>query len=358
MRVIVSAGGTGGHIYPAISIINKIKEKEPNSEILYIGTHDRMERDIIPALDINYVAIEIKGFKRKLSKDNFTTLNLIRKAIKRSKKIISDFKPDVVIGVGGYVTGPVLYAAYRMKVPTFIHEQNSVPGLTNKILSSFVTKIGVSFVESMKYFDPKKVVYTGNPCGEEALSKHKIKKEALNLIPSKKLVLMVMGSLGAKRVNDKMQNAFAKFRDKNYEFLYVSGQEHYKNIDQTKLPGNVHVVPYINELSRVLKVTDVFISRAGASTLSEIIALNVPTILIPSPYVTNNHQYKNAIELVDDNAALLLEEKDFTEDLLINKIDEIINNDDLSNSLRKNLKNKGVVNSSTIIYELLKSITK
>lgn len=356
MRVIVSAGGTGGHIYPAISIINKIKEQEPNSEILYIGTHDRMERDIIPALDINYVAIEIKGFSRSLSKSNLKNLNLIRKALIKCKKIIKDFKPDVVIGVGGYVTGPVLLAAYQMKVPTFIHEQNSVPGLTNKILGKIATKVGVSFEDSTRYFDKNKVFYTGNPCGEDALSKKRIKKEVLGLDPNKKLVLMVMGSLGSKRINDKMDQILPQFKNKDYQFMYVSGHNYYEHLNQKKLPENVHVKPYINELTRVLKETDVLISRAGASTLSEIIALQVPTILIPSPHVTNNHQYKNAMDLVNSNAALLLEEQNLNGPNLLKKIDDIINNESLTKNIKTNLKAKGVLDSSTIIYNLLKDI--
>jgi UDP-N-acetylglucosamine--N-acetylmuramyl-(pentapeptide) pyrophosphoryl-undecaprenol N-acetylglucosamine transferase len=219
MRAIVTAGGTGGHIYPAIAIINKIKQKEPNSEILYIGTHNRMEKDIIPSYDINYMALEVTGFKRSLSLSNVKTITNFFKAIKKAKKIISDFNPDIVIGVGGYVTAPVIYSAKKLGYKTFIHEQNSIPGLSNKFLSRYADKIGLSLPNSVKYFPKDKVIYTGNPCSEDALNKKVIDKREYGLMPDKKLVIIVLGSLGSSILNEQITRSLSLFNDKEYEVL-------------------------------------------------------------------------------------------------------------------------------------------
>ena len=200
MRVVISAGGSGGHIYPALAIINKIKEKEPNSEFLYIGTHDRMENDIVPKYGIPFKTIKIYGMYRNIFK-NFKTIACFMKAIKDAKKMIKEFNPDVVIGVGGYVTTPVLYAGHKLGYKTFIHEQNSIPGKANKMASKFADKIAVSFPSSKKAFDESKVVITGNPVGEDAKNVKAAKKEEFGLDPKKKLVLFVMGSQGASTVN-------------------------------------------------------------------------------------------------------------------------------------------------------------
>jgi len=355
MRVIVSAGGTGGHIYPALAIINKIKEKEPNSEILYIGTHNRMEKDIVPAYDISYVSLTITGFKRSLSWENVKTVRYFLKAIKKAKKIIRDFKPDVVIGVGGYVTAPVVYAAHKLHIKTFIHEQNSVPGLSNKFLSRYATKIGVSFENTLSYFDSKKALYTGNPCSEEAILKPKMKKAEYHLQSDKKLVLIVMGSLGSLKVNEKIVSLLPKFHKKPYEVLYVTGKEYYDEIKTCDHPSNVIIVPYVHDLVKLMKVTDIMVSRAGASTMSEIVAIEVPTILVPSPYVTNNHQMKNAMDLVSQKAAVLLEENHLEN--LISCIDQTFEPKTYL-ELKKNLKGKGVRNSATKIYEILKEMVE
>ena len=204
MRVVISAGGTGGHIYPAVSIINKIKEEEPNSEFLYIGTHNRMEKDLIPEMKIPYEPIVITGFKRKISFENIKTVTNFLKARKKCLKIIKDFKPDVVIGCGGYVTAPVIWAGKKLGCKTFIHEQNSVVGLSNKYLSKYADKIGVSFESTLKEFPKDKVTLTGNPCSEKAIETKEASKKELGLSEDKQLVLIVMGSLGSKTINEKM----------------------------------------------------------------------------------------------------------------------------------------------------------
>ena len=356
MRVVISAGGTGGHIYPAIAIINKIKEEEPNSEVLYIGTSDRMEKDLIPELGIKYKEINVSGLKRKLTLENFKVLYQFLQARKKCKKIIKEFDPDIVIGAGGYVTGPVIWAAKKLGKKTFIHEQNSVVGLSNKYLTKYADKIGVSFPSTMDLFPKDKVVLTGNPCSEKALKMKKANKEEYGLTKNKKLVLIVMGSLGSKTVNDKIVSFLNDFKDKDYEVMFVTGNSYYEKVKKNKVPSNVKVVPFIYEMPSLMKVTDLMVTRAGASTMSEILVLNVPSIFIPSPYVTNNHQYKNAMDLVKQNAALILEEKDLNKDTLIKLIDETLNNKEEYNKLKTNLKELGIKDSEERIYELLKGM--
>lgn len=356
MRVIISAGGTGGHIYPALAIINKIKEEEPNSEFLYIGTTNRMEKDLVPSLGYRYEALEVTGFKRKLSLDNIKTVTNFLGAIKKAKIIIKDFNPDIVIGCGGYVTAPVIYAAKKLGKKTFIHEQNSVVGLANKFLSKYTDKVGVSFESTIKDFTEGKAVLTGNPCSEKALSIKKVKKETLDIDKDKKLVLIVMGSLGSRTINDKIMSFINKFKNKNYSVIFVTGTTYYEKIKNVKVPSNVKILPFIYEMPGVMKVTDLMVTRAGASTMSEITALEVPSIFIPSPYVTNNHQYKNAMDLVENNAGIMLEEKDLTDTSLIELIDKTINDKDRLLDIKKNLRKLGIKDSSTRIYNILKDL--
>lgn len=357
MRVIISAGGTGGHIYPALAIINKIKELEPDSEFLYIGTHNRMEKDIIPKYNIPFETIEIYGINRKNILKNFKTLKCFYNSIKKCKKLIKEFKPDVVIGVGGYVTGAVIYSAKKLGYPTFIHEQNSVPGKANLFLSKYADKIGVSFKSSIKEFPEYKTIYTGNPCSEDAIKKEIVPKSKYGLT-NKKLVLIVMGSLGSEKITNMMKKTMNLFSEKTYEVIFVTGNNSYNEFENIKLSKNVKVVPYIENLSGFMKNVDVIVSRAGASTLSEIIALQIPSILIPSPYVPNNHQYKNAVDLVEKNAALLIEEKNLSGKLLVDKIDELINNKELYNEMKENLKKLTVTDSADRIYNVLKGMIK
>lgn len=357
MRVVISAGGTGGHIYPALSIIDKIKEKDKNSEILYIGTTDRMERDIVPKLGIKYEALEIKGLRRSLSPSNIKTFSLFLKSIKKCKKIMDEFKPDIVIGAGGYVTLPVLIAANKKRIKTVIHEQNSIPGLTNKMLSKKAKKIFISFEDSAKYFDPKKTIYTGNPSSEKVLNSNTCKKSDYGLLEGKKQVTIIMGSLGSEKVNSIMKSILPKFESKNYEVLFVTGKSYYKDfINELKLPKNVKVLEYVDNMGGVLKNTDLMISRAGASILMELTLLKIPTIYIPSPYVTNNHQYKNAISLVEKDAAFILEEKDLNEQNLLKKIDEILYDEKLIKKVKENLSKLSISGSSDKIYENIRTL--
>ena len=360
LKIIVSAGGTGGHIYPALAIIKKFQECEKDLDVLYIGTHDRMEKDIIPNMGIKYEAIEIYGFsKTKIIRD-FKNLYLINKAIKKCVNIMGEFKPDVVIGVGGYVTYPVIKAAHKLGIKTFIHEQNSIAGKSNITLAKYVDLVGVSFKNSKDYFKTARmVVYTGNPCGENALSVPKISKTTLGFRESDKLIIIVAGSLGSSAFNDKFKAFLQIVGDEAYKILYVTGKAYYDDfVKDVSFPKNVKVVPYFDNLVGLMKDAYLIISRAGASTISEILALKLPSILIPSPYVANNHQYYNALDLVNMKVAELIEEKNLTTDLIQVSINELVNNTSKYQELKNNLEKLNTKESSTIIYEQIKELLK
>lgn len=357
MRVIVAAGGTGGHIYPALAIIERIKKEDKNSKILYVGTTDRMEKDIVPARGIDFVGVEIKGLNRKNVFSNFSVMKKFLKAIKRSKEIIKEFEPDIVIGVGGYITAPVLYAAHKLHVKTMIHEQNSIPGLSNKFLAKFVDTICVSLPGSIQYFPKEKTVYTGNPRSEEILMIDKVSKSKYGFSSYKKLVLIVMGSLGSTTMTQKLKEAIGKFRGKNYQVLVITGKAYYDEYKELDIPDNVKLLPYTEELIQIMKDTDLMVSRAGASTISEITGIGLPSILVPSPYVTHNHQYLNAKELEDAGACTILEEKDFSGDALCQKIDSILSDKHVYLSMKKASQSFGIKDSLTKIYqEILKLV--
>lgn len=360
MRVIITAGGTGGHIYPALAILDKIKEMEPDSEFLYIGTHNRMEKDIVPAHGIKYEPIEIYGLSTsmKLMGRNVKNVFLIQKGIKKCVRLIKEFKPDVVIGVGGYVTYPVIKAAHKCGIKTFIHEQNSIPGKANKGLLKYVDLVGVSFEDSKKYLKTDKIVMTGNPVAENALKIKAIPKTKYGMHKDKKAVLIFNGSLGSNTMNKKMIDYLGSISKEDYEVLYITGKSSYDSFKEHKFSKNVFIEPYVDNLSGLMKDMDLIVSRAGASSVAEIEALGIPCILIPSPYVANNHQYYNALSMVEANASEMIEEANLTSELLKNKINEIINDEKKIKEFKKNLKKISVDNSATIIYEELKKLTK
>ena len=357
MKVIITAGGTGGHIYPALAIVNKIKEIEPNSEFLYIGTHNRMEKDIVPKHNIKYIHIEIYVFTKDIKRD-IKNLFLISKDIRKCKRIMKEFKPDIVIGVGGYVTYPVIMAAHKLHIKTFIHEQNSIPGKSNRALENLVDAIGVSFKDSKKYFKNKnKVYFTGNPCSENAIETDEVTKKSIGIKSYKKMVLIVSGSLGSKTINNKMIDFLKNVGNKKYEVVYITGKDYFDEFNKNKFPENIHLFPYIENMSGLLKNTDVIVSRAGASSLSEILALKVPSIIIPSPYVANNHQYFNALSLSENNACIMIEEKDLESNLLIESIDKCLD-ESFKNSLIRNMDELSINDSSERIYEIIKKMIK
>ena len=355
MRYIIS-GGTGGHIYPAISIINKIKEKDKNANILYIGTTDRMEKDIIPNMGIEYVGIKMNGLSKNIKKlISFGTCTV--SGINKCTKIMKKFKPDIVIGVGGYITFPVIMAAKKCKINVLLHEQNSIPGKANKFLSRYAKCVCISMASSKEYFNKcDKVVLTGNPRGEDILSAKKGKKSEYSLSISKKLVLITMGSLGASTINKKIFDMIDKFKNKNYEVLLVTGKDNYDEYSKYDNISNVKIVPYIDNMGGVLKFTDLIITRAGATIISEILSLGIPSIMIPSPYVSNNHQVFNANFLKENGAAKVLEEKDFDENLLLSEIDKVLNDNKVYKEMSEKAKSMSTPTASTMIYEEIKKI--
>lgn len=358
MRVIISAGGTGGHIYPALAIINKIKEKEPDSEFLYIGTHNRMEKDIVPSKGIPFESIEMYGFNKKHLLKNFKTVKCLMQSFKKCRKLIKDFNPDIVIGVGGYVTVPVIVTAKKLGYKTFLHEQNSLPGKSNKYLAKYSDLIGVSFESSIKAFPEGKAVLTGNPCSEDALNVLPIDKKELGLTSSKKLVLIVMGSLGAGRVSDYLMGELKGFKNKDYEVLFISGKSSYDKVKAEKYPDNVKILPFYEGLTKIMKRTDLMISRAGASTLSEIVALEIPSILIPSPFVANNHQYYNALDLVQKGAAEMIEEANLKDGVLVSMVDKLLLDGNKRIEMKKALKGMQIKGSADIIYNKIKELIR
>ena len=355
MKVIVSAGGTGGHIYPALAIINKIKEKDKTAEILYIGTTTRMEKDIIPSHNINYIGLDTYGLQRKISLSNFKSVIKYLEAIKKAKKIIKEFKPDIVIGCGGYVMAPVIYAAKKCGCKTLIHEQNSILGLSNKIMLKYTDTLCTSF-KSMKT-DKTNCVFTGNPQGDNVYNLVPYSKKKFGLTDSKKLVLIVMGSLGSKTVNEVLKNSLTKFSN-NYEVLIVTGKNYYESFKEIKRNSNVFIEPFIDNLNRLFTKTDLLITRAGATTISELIGTKTPAIFVPSPYVTENHQYKNAMDLVNNHAAKIIEEKDLTVDKLVEKIDLLINDEKELKTIKSNLEKMQVRDASEKIYNEIEKLVK
>lgn len=357
MKIIVTAGGTMGHINPALAIIEEFKCQEKELEVLYIGTHNRMEKELIPKLGYRYEALTIYGFSKNIILD-FKNLGYIHEAIKKCKDIMKEFQPDVVIGVGGYVTFPVIKAAHELHIKVFIHEQNSIPGKSNKMIARYADLIGVTFEKSKEYFKTKgKIIYTGHPCGAKALTVEKKKKEDLQLSRGKRLVTVVAGSLGSGSLNTKFKEFLKRAGTKNYEVCYITGKAHYEEFTKdTTFPSNVKIFPYMDELPGLLKISDLVVSRAGAGSLSEILALEIPSIIIPSPNVANNHQYYNAKELEEQNCISLLEEKGLTIDQIEKAIDQLLKDTTKRLKMRNHMHALDTKDSSRIIYEAIKKL--
>lgn len=359
MKVVVSGGGTGGHIYPALSFIKEMKRQDRSVEVLYIGTETGLEKDIVPRENIPFETISISGFKRSFSFENIKTIVRFIKGTNHAKKLLKEFQPDVVVGTGGYVSAPVVFAASRLSIPTVIHEQNSVPGLTNKFLSKFVDRIAVCFDESRRYFPEDKVVLTGNPRASEVrdASAERGRRE-LNLDPLKRTVLVVGGSRGAQPINDLLLSVMPELGNKRYQIVYVTGSVHYERIVEKigAIPKNVIIKPYLHRLPDVLAATDLVVARAGATTLAEITALGLPSILIPSPYVTNNHQEKNARALEKNGAALVRLERELTGEQLLHDIDAILFNEARRIQMANSAKKLGRIDAANHLYSLIKEV--
>ncbi|WP_290034210.1 undecaprenyldiphospho-muramoylpentapeptide beta-N-acetylglucosaminyltransferase [Ligilactobacillus cholophilus] len=361
MRLLVSGGGTGGHIYPALALIEEAKKKDPTTEVLYVGTKKGLESQIVPDAGIDFKTIEIQGFKRSLSLENFKTVYLFLKSISDSKKIIKEFKPDIVIGTGGYVCGSVVYAASRLHIPTVIHEQNSVAGVTNKFLSHFTNKVAIAFDDVRKDFPDEKIVFTGNPRAQQVA--HMQKKNRLaqyGLNDEQPTVLIFGGSRGAEKINQSALEAAKNFTAKNYQVLFVTGRVHFdeimKKAEKMDIPSNMVIKPYIPNMPEILPEIDLIVGRAGATSLAEITALGIPSILIPSPYVTADHQTKNAMSLVERNAAKIIKEQDLNGELLSKTIDSLMTNENERDEMAKNAYQMGVRDAADQLYSVLQDL--
>lgn len=324
MRVLLTGGGTGGHIYPALAIAQELERKWKNVEITYIGTKSGLEASIVPKADIPFLAIDIQGFRRKLSWHNVRTIEKFLRALKQSKQLIRHFRPHVVVGTGGYVCGPVVYAANRLGVPTLIHEQNVIPGLTNKFLSRYADVVAISFEGSAKYFHrTKSLVHCGNPrASVVAVADRVAGRLALGIKEDDRrpIVLIVGGSRGARPINEAVMEMIPRILEQDaFYVVYVTGEVHYESVMRKLGPvssNRLIVKPYIYNMPEVLAASHLVVNRAGASTIAEITALGLPSILIPSPYVTNNHQEANARWLEREGAAKVFLEKELSADAL------------------------------------------
>lgn len=358
MRLMVSGGGTGGHIYPALALIERLKQVDPDAEVLYVGTHRGLENKIVPEAGIDFKTIKIQGFKRSLSADNLKTIYLFLKSIHLAKKMVREFKPDVVLGTGGYVSGSVLYAAAKMHIPTVIHEQNSVVGVTNKFLSRYVDDIAISFEAARDQFPAAKVTITGNPRAQQVVNRlSDFSWETFGLSDDKPTMLIFGGSQGAPKINTSVVEAIPTFNARDYQVVFVTGQKRFEQVsrqlEDVKVGSNVVIKPYISNMPDILPKVDVIVGRAGATSIAEITALGIPSILVPSPYVTANHQVKNAQALVDAGAAKMILEDQLTGQTLADVADQLMTDQETRNKMSDSAKALGKPHAADELLNLL-----
>jgi UDP-N-acetylglucosamine--N-acetylmuramyl-(pentapeptide) pyrophosphoryl-undecaprenol N-acetylglucosamine transferase len=311
-RVIISGGGTGGHIFPAISIANALRKIEPETEILFVGAEGRMEMEKVPAAGYRIIGLPVAGLYRSLSLKNISVLIKLLKSLHKAKKVIKEFGPDVVVGVGGYASGPVLRQAGRMGIPTLIQEQNSYAGVTNKLLARRASTICVAYDGMGKYFPSGKIIKTGNPVRQNFDNLESLRDEALSFFSLKKefpVVLVLGGSLGAGSINTSMSENIDKLRDSECQWLWQTGKYYFENVRalvSLSFSGNISVHDFINRMDYAYSASDIIVSRAGAGTISELCLVGKPAILIPSPNVAEDHQTRNAEALSTSDAAILI----------------------------------------------------
>lgn len=312
LRVIISGGGTGGHIFPAVSIANAIREKRPDAKILFVGAEGRMEMQRVPAAGYPIKGLPIVGFNRKNWLKNIPVLFKIMKSRNMAREILSEFKPQVAVGVGGYASGPTLNMAESMGIPTLLQEQNSYAGVTNKLLAKNARRICVAYDGMERFFPANKILFTGNPVRQNLLNTALTKDEAVRrfgLVPGKKTILIVGGSLGARTINDSiLGNLPLVKQQQKVQFIWQTGkyysEEIHNELQRRGCPENLIVTDFISDMSEAYAAADLVISRAGAGSISEFCLLGKPVILVPSPNVAEDHQTKNALALVQQNAAL------------------------------------------------------
>lgn len=370
MKILFAAGGTGGHINPALATAGEIRERYPDAEILFVGTKDKMEAKLVPAAGYDFKTIKISGFQRKISIENIIrnikTIIYLLFCSFSVKKILKDFKPDVVVGFGGYVSGPVVRTAAKMGIPTAIHEQNAYPGITNKTLAKVVDRVMLTAAEAEKYMQCKNApVVTGLPVrGEMLRADRDFSRAKLGIKDGQLLVLSMGGSLGAMTINNAMVDLIAdNYSNKNLYFLHAMGQYGLWVPEKLKEKGvvdadNVEVREYISDMDVCMSAADVVVCRAGASSLSELQALGKASILIPSPNVAENHQYHNAMALVNKGAALIVEEKELTKEKMQALFDSLTKDDEKRLDIENNAKEMATLDAKEKIADIVLSLIK
>ena len=364
LRIIISGGGTGGHIFPAVSIANAIKAKRPDAKILFVGAKGRMEMQRVPAAGYEIKGLPICGFDRKHLLKNFAVLFRIWKSQRMAKKIIKDFKPMAAVGVGGYASGPTLNVCASKGIPCLIQEQNSYAGVTNKLLAKKAQKICVAYEGMERFFPADKIIMTGNPVRQNVLSTTLTKAEArkqFGLDPEKKTILLVGGSLGARTINESVLQNLDIIEKSGVQFIWQTGKYYHESIvNQLKdkdLPM-LKVTDFISDMGAAYQAADLVISRAGASSISEFCLIGKPVILVPSPNVAEDHQTKNAMALVNKDAAIYVKDADAPA-VLIKKAVGIVEDAKKLASMSENIKKLGLKNSADVIAdEVIKLATK
>nr|WP_312578799.1 undecaprenyldiphospho-muramoylpentapeptide beta-N-acetylglucosaminyltransferase [Sedimentibacter sp.] len=367
MRVLITGGGTGGHINPALAIAQKVKSKDASNTILYVGTKTGMESELVPKEGFEFKSVTAKFLQRKISIENIKTLFASAKGIIEANKIIREYKPDIVVGTGGYVCGPVVLAASLKKIPTVIHEQNVFPGITNKLLAKVVDVVGISFEEARKYFPENirhKLVMVGNPVRKDILdSDRKKSRRFYNLKSDDILIYSFGGSGGQLSLNRAILDVIKKYNGKfNVKLIHVTGKRLYDSFnDELKsanldIKNNIEIKDYMYDAPTALSASDIVIGSAGAITIAEITAIGVPSILIPKTYTAENHQEYNARALEKKGAAKVILEKDLDGKKLIKAIDEIIENKNTLNTMALNSKKLGNVDAEEKIYNAMQNV--
>ena len=357
-KFIISGGGTGGHIYPAIAIANELKSRFPKAEFLFVGAQDKMEMQKVPQAGYAIKGLWIAGLQRKLTLQNLLFPVKLISSLWKSRAIIKSFKPDVVIGTGGFASGPLLQMANSLNIPTLIQEQNSYPGITNKLLSKKANKICVAYENLDRFFPNDKMILTGNPVRQDLISIDSKRAEAIkyfNLDPAKKTLLILGGSLGARRVNQLIEKELDFFASQNVQIIWQCGKfylDEYKKYDSNK----VQVLAFIDRMDLVYAAADFVISRAGASSVSELSIVGKPVLFIPSPNVAEDHQTKNAKSIVDKKGALMIKESELDENFS-SVFSDLVTNENLQKQLSENIKKLAKVNATNdIVDEIVKLI--
>lgn len=360
-RAIISGGGSGGHIFPAIAIANRIKKEFPDADILFIGAEGKMEMTKVPEAGYKIEGLRISGLQRRLTLKNLTLPFKLLNSLLKARRIIKSFNPDVVIGVGGYASAPTLKMASMLKIPTIVQEQNSFPGKTNKMLSRTVTKICVAYENLDRFFPKDKIVLTGNPVRTKVVQIDGLKEKGLahfGLEENKKTVLVVGGSLGAKTLNESLIGNVSLLQKKNIQVIWQSGsyqfEEMKKRFSEIDRKGIV-LTEFINEMELAYAAADVIVSRAGAIAISELCIIGKPVVLVPSPNVAEDHQTKNAMALVKDNAAIYVKDSEAREQL-IPRVIQLLENEEEQEKLAENIKKKAIINADERIVSVAKSI--